>query len=61
MLGYEPDEMAGLSLRDLTHPDDREVSLKGVDSLMKGVVEETMFEKRYLHRAGHGYGRACRS
>jgi two-component system cell cycle sensor histidine kinase/response regulator CckA len=53
MLGYEPDEVEGLSLRDLTHPDDLRESLESVTALMKGTVEEVKFEKRYLHREGH--------
>ena len=53
MLGYEPGEMEGLSLRDLTHPDERDSSLEGITALVEGDSEEVKFEKRYLHRAGH--------
>ena len=53
MLGYEPVEMEGMSLSDLTHPDEREAGFASVRSLVMGDAEEIKFEKRYLHRAGH--------
>jgi len=53
MLGYEPGEMEGFSLRDLTHPDERDTSLDGIAALVEGATEEVKLEKRYQHRAGH--------
>jgi PAS domain S-box-containing protein len=52
MLGYEPHELEGMHLGDLTHPDEHDISRKNVQQLIDGITDEIKFEKRYLHRDG---------
>lgn len=52
MLGYTEDEMKGLSIQDLTHPDDLKGSQTILEDLALGKIEEVKFEKRYLHKDG---------
>ena len=53
MLGYEPGEMEGMSFQDLTHPDEVDIGLARIKSLVEGTTEEIKFERRYQHREGH--------
>jgi PAS domain S-box-containing protein len=52
-LGYDPEEMIGVSGFNLTHPDD----LERITKLYMDVIEhgwnETIFEARLLHKDGH--------
>lgn len=52
MLGYTPEEMKGLSFRDVTHPDDAESSRKSLEALVRGDMQRYRLEKRYLRRNG---------
>ena len=53
MLGYEPHEMEGMPFQDLTHPDEVNLGLARVKSLVEGSREELRFERRFMHRDGH--------
>jgi PAS domain S-box-containing protein len=53
MLGYAAEEMVGLSVVDLTHPDDLEDSLSTNRRLARGELAAFSLEKRYLHKSGH--------
>jgi PAS domain S-box-containing protein len=53
MLGYEPKDLIGVSIGELTHPDDRDVSVDSLKALLDGETREVKIEKRYLHRDGH--------
>ncbi len=53
LLGYSKEEMARLSFRELTHPQDRERNLCPLHSLLEGEINHYSFEKRYLHKQGH--------
>src|SRR5262249_15760104 len=52
MLGYSEQELLHLTLYDVTHPDDREVSAAGLsDSFVDG-SEEYSIEKRFVRKDG---------
>ena len=50
-LGYSTAEMVGLSLDDITHPDDRSASHDGIAAMLAG-GGPFRFEKRYVARNG---------
>jgi diguanylate cyclase (GGDEF)-like protein/PAS domain S-box-containing protein len=52
MLGYGPDELAGVSIRDITHPADLEPNLARIRQLVSGQVGSFQLEKRYLRKDG---------
>jgi PAS domain S-box-containing protein len=52
MLGYEKDELAGLSAAELTHPDDRDRERELFGELADGKREEYRLEKRVLAKRG---------
>ncbi len=52
MLGYSEEELKGLSVLDITHPEDRELSLELVRKLFSGEVPSSRIEKRYLRKDG---------
>jgi PAS domain S-box-containing protein len=52
MLGYRQDEIRGLPITEITHPEDREETQRTFEALMSGRQARTDLEKRYLHRDG---------
>jgi two-component system CheB/CheR fusion protein len=52
MLGYRRDELLGMTVHDLTHPDDRATSDDLNERLHKGVLPWLQYEKRYVRRDG---------
>jgi diguanylate cyclase (GGDEF)-like protein/PAS domain S-box-containing protein len=52
IVGRHQDELMGLVVQDLTHPDDREVSSSWTKRLLAGEVSNYQIEKRYLHADG---------
>ena len=52
MLGYDPLELLQMKYIDITHGDDRAVSRKLFNELVKGRRESYSMEKRYLHKDG---------
>jgi diguanylate cyclase (GGDEF)-like protein/PAS domain S-box-containing protein len=53
IVGRSRQEVVGMSVQKLTHPDDREVSLSWRTQLLNGEVNNYQIEKRYLHADGH--------
>jgi diguanylate cyclase (GGDEF)-like protein/PAS domain S-box-containing protein len=53
IVGRMPDELVGMSISELTHPDDRELSAAEMQRLLEGECEGYQIEKRYLHSLGH--------
>jgi two-component system, cell cycle sensor histidine kinase and response regulator CckA len=53
MLGYEPNELVGVTAASLTHVDDRGVLAGAFSQMATGALAEFHTEKRYLHRDGH--------
>ncbi|MBN1196674.1 MAG: PAS domain S-box protein [Candidatus Aminicenantes bacterium] len=52
MLGYSPAELQNKKWQDITPPDEVESTEKLIESLLKGEMDSTRFEKRYIHRNG---------
>jgi PAS domain S-box-containing protein len=51
IFGYTPEEMAGKSMLDLVHPEDRERTLQSIDRVMGGYLQR-YFENRYVRKDG---------
>jgi PAS domain S-box-containing protein len=52
MLGYTEQEMLRLTLHEVTHPEDRNVSAEKLHSSFTGVPDEYAMEKRYIRKDG---------
>jgi diguanylate cyclase (GGDEF)-like protein/PAS domain S-box-containing protein len=52
MLGYSESSLAGMDLRQLTHPDDLDASLAQLGELASGRIRSYRLEQRYLRRDG---------
>jgi PAS domain S-box-containing protein len=52
MLGYSREEFLTKDWVQLTHPDDREVTLSALDELTGDGPRSKLYEKRYLHKDG---------
>ena len=52
ILGYEPDELRGIPVRNLTHPEDRDASVEMMAELLAGAREHYTLEKRYQKKTG---------
>lgn len=53
LFGYTPEEVRGLGLADVTHPDHLSESLDRREGLLTGAGDHFHMEKRYRHRNGH--------
>ncbi|MFH0959802.1 MAG: PAS domain S-box protein, partial [Pseudomonadota bacterium] len=52
MLGYTEEELKGLSIIDITFPEDRQISQEKLDALTKGTLNSYRIEKRYVRKDG---------
>jgi PAS domain S-box-containing protein len=52
MLGYASEAMSGFTWRDITHPDDVELTQRKLDELVSGEADSVRFEKRFLRKNG---------
>ncbi|HET7528595.1 MAG TPA: EAL domain-containing protein, partial [Burkholderiaceae bacterium] len=52
MLGYSRDELLGLTVKQISHPDDRNVADDLRARLRAGEIDSFQVEKRYLHKDG---------
>ena len=52
LLGYEPEDMLGMRISDITHPDDWANNRREMRRLIAGEVNGYHLEKRYLHANG---------
>jgi two-component system cell cycle sensor histidine kinase/response regulator CckA len=52
IVGYEPDELAGVLFTEYTHPDDREVEMVLFQELMRGTRDYYTIQKRHLRKDG---------
>jgi PAS domain S-box-containing protein len=53
ILGYAENELIGRSVKDLSHPDDRDVTDPNRKRMHVGEFETFNLQKRYLHKDGH--------
>ncbi len=52
MIEYSPEELATMGIADLTHPDDLQDNLTGVDAVKRGAAPFYRTEKRYISKSG---------
>lgn len=52
MFGYTSEEFCQLSLTDITHPDEREISKQSLARILNGEVSSYRLEKRYIRKDG---------
>ena len=52
ILGYSREELLNISWQDITHPDDRDFSLKTHAEFLDGDLEDSAFNKRYIRKDG---------
>jgi PAS domain S-box-containing protein len=52
IVGYTEEEIKNLTIKDITHPDDLETSLRHYQLLLEGKLENYSLEKRYIHKNG---------
>ena len=52
MLGYRIDEMVGMSIKDVTYPDDWETNRLKLEAVRSGEISRYHLEKRYLKKDG---------
>lgn len=52
MLGYTEKELVGLSVKDISHPEDRDVADPQRAKLVAGEIDSARLEKRYLRKDG---------
>ena len=53
MLGHTPADVTGMTIREITHPDDWEDNDDKIRRLFAGELRGYRLEKRYLHADGH--------
>jgi PAS domain S-box-containing protein len=52
MLGYSPDDLVGRSVKEISHPDDRDLTDAQRARVRSGEMESVKFEKRYIAKGG---------
>jgi PAS domain S-box-containing protein len=52
MLGYAADELVGMRVADVTHPEDRAPTSEGIRSLLAGEAATVRLAKRYVRKDG---------
>lgn len=52
MFGYDKEEIEGRHFSEITHADDRDLSVDQMKRLLAGEIQATRMEKRYIHRSG---------
>jgi PAS domain S-box-containing protein len=52
LIGYSAEELLGMTIRDITHPDEREPSEERFRALVAGRVQQYAVETRYVRKGG---------
>ena len=52
IFGYDQKELESMTVNDIAHPEDLDISPKFIQRAASGEIEHTQFEKRYLHKRG---------
>ena len=52
VVGYSEQELKALTLKDITHPDDHEISMRQFELLLGGELENYTLEKRLIRKDG---------
>lgn len=53
MLGYSRSQLEGMTMQDVTHPDDVPFSLRFARKACAGEIDRYEYEKRFIHKQGH--------
>ena len=53
IFGYSQEELEGMTVNDIAHPEDSNLSPAFIQRAASGEVERTTFEKRYFRKDGH--------
>lgn len=53
LIGYSRDEIVGHHFNEFTHPDDAQVGIEVIRTIVAGNLPHATFEKRYRHRNGN--------
>jgi PAS domain S-box-containing protein len=53
ILGYDQHELESMTVSDVTHPEDLDVSTAFIEGAVAGKIDSSEFEKRYIHKKGH--------
>jgi len=53
MVGYSRDELRGMTVEQLTHPDDRAMDREAKQTVEEQKQDHYYLEKRYVHKEGH--------
>src|SRR5262249_6458230 len=53
ILGYSEDELLGMTVQEITYPDDLASDIRHREKLHAGEIEAYQMEKRYIHKRGH--------
>jgi len=53
IFGYSHEELERMTVNDLVHPEDLDISPTFIKRATSGEIEHTTFEKRYFHKDGH--------
>ena len=53
LLGYSEEELIGIDVRTLIHPDDLASTSRQREALLSGAIRSFKEERRYLHKDGH--------
>ena len=52
VVGHDAAELANLTFRDITHPEDREIDRASAEQLARGETQRYQIEKRYIRKDG---------
>lgn len=52
MLGYSAEELSEVNFLSLSHPDDVQILANTLKMMAEGLISQTRFEKRYIHKNG---------
>ncbi|SKB76228.1 PAS domain S-box protein [Daejeonella lutea] len=52
ILGYTNRELMSRTLKEISHPDDRDMDLPLMEEVLKGIKKSYQIEKRFLHKSG---------
>lgn len=52
LTGYSESELLGRTIREITHPHDRELDRQNMNQLLRGEISSYQREKRYIHKNG---------
>ena len=53
IFGYSQEELEGMTVNDIAHPEDLNISPSFIQRATSGEIEYAHFEKRYFHKDGH--------